>query len=266
MTLIIMDNSLTSSRNKQLLNEESDIGADKFDNLYSIDVNALAQPQLEEKSLKSNKIKTVKLSLFSVMAKNLIKQLTRPVMLFYIIAAMIQVVDEYTNSNNRPALLFPVIFIAYLNFIFNVTEEITLRNTDDFENKSKVQLLSPKPEEFADSKKVFVNWESIKPGNVVKVKRNQFFPADLLLVSSSNKSGDAYVDIQNITGETTLVRKESVGCFHKIFQHNKNEAVVVDKLGGKIACDLPNENLNNFSGVYIFNSTLSDGEIPKNLF
>ena len=203
MTLIIMDNSLTSSRNKQLLNEESDIGADKFDNLYSIDVNALAQPQLEEKSLKSNKIKTVKLSLFSVMAKNLIKQLTRPVMLFYIIAAMIQVVDEYTNSNNRPALLFPVIFIAYLNFIFNVTEEITLRNTDDFENKSKVQLLSPKPEEFADSKKVFVNWESIKPGNVVKVKRNQFFPADLLLVSSSNKSGDAYVDIQNITGETT---------------------------------------------------------------
>lgn len=44
-------------------------------------------------------------------------------------------------------------------------------------------------------------------GNIVKVLSDQFFPADLVLLSSSGKKGICYIETKNLDGETNLKHK-----------------------------------------------------------
>jgi P-type E1-E2 ATPase len=53
-------------------------------------------------------------------------------------------------------------------------------------------------------------WEEIIPGHVVKIKKDQEVPADVLALYTSNKSGISYVDTMNLDGETNHKEKTSL--------------------------------------------------------
>lgn len=44
---------------------------------------------------------------------------------------------------------------------------------------------------------------------VVKIMKDHYFPADLLLINSSSPKGLAYVETKNLDGETNLKHKSS---------------------------------------------------------
>uniref|UniRef100_A0A804I585 Phospholipid-transporting ATPase n=1 Tax=Musa acuminata subsp. malaccensis TaxID=214687 RepID=A0A804I585_MUSAM len=52
--------------------------------------------------------------------------------------------------------------------------------------------------------------KEIRVGDVVRVEKDQFFPADLLLLSSSYDDGICYVETMNLDGETNLKVKRSL--------------------------------------------------------
>ena len=59
-------------------------------------------------------------------------------------------------------------------------------------------------------KKEFVKkqWWEIKPGQIVKVQDDEFIPADLILVHSSDPKGGLYIETKNLDGETNLKSKQ----------------------------------------------------------
>jgi len=68
-----------------------------------------------------------------------------------------------------------------------------------------IQMIDSKDSEFVED-----TWGSLMVGQIVKVNQNQRFPADLVLLKSSNPNGIAYVETVSLDGETNLKHKSAI--------------------------------------------------------
>ncbi len=57
-------------------------------------------------------------------------------------------------------------------------------------------------------------------GELIKVEKDSFFPADLLLLSSTNDDGIAYVETVNLDGESNLKIKKALDQTKGLTKHN----------------------------------------------
>uniref|UniRef100_A0A915KTG3 P-type phospholipid transporter n=1 Tax=Romanomermis culicivorax TaxID=13658 RepID=A0A915KTG3_ROMCU len=94
-------------------------------------------------------------------------------------------------------------------------------------------------------------WEQIQVGDIVKVVRDQFFPADLILLSSSEPQAMAYIETSNLDGETNLKIRQGLSQTAALLSHEDLYA-----FAGSIECEAPNRHLYEFTG----NIRFSNGE------
>ncbi|MBA0794516.1 hypothetical protein Gohar_018839, partial [Gossypium harknessii] len=90
-------------------------------------------------------------------------------------------------------------------------------------------------------------WMDLKVGDIVKVEKDEFFPADLILLSSSYEEAICYVETMNLDGETNLKLKqalEATSSLHEDSSFQNFKAV--------IRCEDPNANLYSFVGSLEF--------------
>jgi magnesium-transporting ATPase (P-type) len=88
---------------------------------------------------------------------------------------------------------------------------------------------------------------------VVKVKENDFFPCDMVLINSSLPKGVCYVETKNLDGETNLKHKQANKSMMKMA--NSDDDVLMNFNSSQIDCRGPNELLYQFDG----NITLQSG-------
>ncbi|CAN6597587.1 phospholipid-transporting ATPase Dnf1p [Trichomonascus vanleenenianus] len=53
-------------------------------------------------------------------------------------------------------------------------------------------------------------WKSVYCGDIVKVRENEEFPADLVVISSSDSDGACYIETRNLDGETNLKARQAL--------------------------------------------------------
>lgn len=87
-------------------------------------------------------------------------------------------------------------------------------------------------------------WKNLRVGDVVKVEKDQFFPADLILLSSSYDDGVCYVETMNLDGETNLKLKQ--GLESTLFLQ---EDSYFKDFKAMVRCEDPNASLYTFVGT-----------------
>ncbi|KZV18641.1 phospholipid-transporting ATPase 9-like [Dorcoceras hygrometricum] len=90
-------------------------------------------------------------------------------------------------------------------------------------------------------------WRSLEVGDVVKVEKDEFFPADLLLLSSSYEDSVCYVETMNLDGETNLKLKQALEVTSSL-----NEDHEFRYFRAVVKCEDPNANLYSFVGSMEF--------------
>ena len=93
----------------------------------------------------------------------------------------------------------------------------------------------------------YTEWKNLRVADIVKVEKDEFFPADLLLLSSSYDDAICYVETMNLDGETNLKLKQALevtSILHADSNFRDFKALV--------KCENPNANLYSFVGTMEF--------------
>lgn len=246
-----MDNS---NKREKLLHDSYE-NKNKEKDLYRINVNTKIQQYITNESLLSNKICTSKYNYLNALPKILCEQFSKVGNIYFLFLSILQMIPSISQSGGTPTILMPLIFVVVVNGVKDFVEDYKRKQSDSRENKTKCFSVGGGYE----SSKI-VCWEEIKPGDVIKVYKDEYFPADLVLVYSSNKNGVAYVETKNLDGETNLKYKESVKNSYRLLKNFKTEYEkenVIKKTFGVLQCDKPNAHMYDFEGIYYYESRTS---------
>lgn len=187
----------------------------------------------------TNRISTAKYNLITFTFKFLYEQFRRYGNVFFLIICLLQQIPN-VSPTGRYTTLVPFIIILTVSAIKEIFEDIKRHRADHGVNRTKTQVLNKDTQRFEER-----TWEQVGVGDVVKCTNEQFFPADLLLISSSEPNGMCYIETANLDGETNLKIRQSLNSTYKYL----TAELVINKLGHtKIEYEPPNSHLYEFKG------------------
>ncbi|OTF71789.1 phospholipid-transporting ATPase IA-like protein, partial [Euroglyphus maynei] len=160
------------------------------------------------------------------------------------------------SPTGRYTTLVPLIFILVVSALKEMFEDLKRHRADHKVNNSQTEV-------YEKSTFVQTKWKNLRVGDIVRVKKGQFFPSDLAILTSNEPNGICYVETSNLDGETNLKSRSSIPVTDEIctttdsngkrklniqaFEPNKLLSAIIN-------CDLPNKELYEFVGKIIINN------------
>ncbi|CAN1174451.1 Phospholipid-transporting ATPase 1 [Linum perenne] len=181
-----------------------------------------------------NSIRTAKYSVFSFLPRNLFEQFHRVAYIYFLIIAVLNQLPQLAVFG-RGAPLVPLAFVLVVTAIKDAYEDWRRHRADRIENNRFASVL-------LDGRFQRKKWKDIQAGEIIKVEANGTLPCDMVLLSSSEPSGIAYVQTINLDGESNL--KTRYAKQETISWNPENGGM----LTGLIKCEKPNRNIYGFHG------------------
>ncbi|CAH9130070.1 unnamed protein product [Cuscuta epithymum] len=197
------------------------------------------QPQVHDvKPLKycTNYISTTKYNFITFIPKAIFEQFRRVANLYFLLAAILSLTP--VSPFSAVSMIAPLVFVVGLSMVKEALED-----WNRFIQDMKVNLRKATVHKRDSGCFGHKPWMKLRVGDIVKVEKDRFFPADLLLLSSSYEDGICYVETMNLDGETNLKVKRALEVTLPL---EDDEAF--KEFRAVIKCEDPNPNLYTFVG------------------
>ncbi|KAG6418117.1 hypothetical protein SASPL_120316 [Salvia splendens] len=179
-----------------------------------------------------NSIRTSKYSILTFLPRNLFEQFHRIAYIYFLVIAILNQLPQLAVFG-REASILPLAMVLFVTAVKDAYEDYRRHRSDRIENNRLASVLVNG--EFEDKK-----WKDICVGEVIKVSGNQTLPCDMVLLSTSDATGVAYVQTTNLDGESNLKTRYAK-------QETQMRTPVVGNIGGLlIKCEKPNRNIYGF--------------------
>ncbi|RDX41412.1 phospholipid-translocating P-type ATPase [Lentinus brumalis] len=196
----------------------------------------------------NNYVSTSKYNLATFVPKFIFEQFSKYANLFFLFTALIQQIPDVSPTN--PYTTIAPLSVVLLASAFKETQEDLKRHQSDSELNARLAKVLQPDGTFADKK-----WKDIMVGDVLRVESDDFIPADILLLSSSEPEGFCYIETSNLDGETNLkIKQASPQTSHLTSPH------LVTALHGTLRSEHPNNSLYTYEGTL---ELVSSGGVPK---
>lgn len=183
---------------------------------------------------RGNKVSTTKYKWYSFVPKGLYEQFRRIANLYFAFHAAITLTP--VTPVNPVTTVLPLAFVIGVGMAKEGIEDIRRGREDKAVNNRLVNVFD------RDGTFRQLHWKEVNVGDIVRVECDEFFPADLLFLFSSNPSGSCYVETANLDGETNLkIRK----CLEETMQVSVEELKSFDAI---VECEQPNPSIYSFVG------------------
>ncbi|OMJ85922.1 hypothetical protein SteCoe_12625 [Stentor coeruleus] len=192
----------------------------------------------------ANSISTSKYNFFTFLPKNLFEQFSKSANVYFLIIAVLQSIPQISVTGGIPNILMPLSFVLTVSAIKDLLEDLKRKKSDRDEN----YRLSCK---WNEGEWIKEKWLNLKVGDIVRVEKDECFPADLVILTSSENKGIAYIETKNLDGETNLKHKLAHKYTQAFFQNEKK----FDRITGGVECEEPNAMIYQFNGILILGET-----------
>lgn len=126
----------------------------------------------------------------------------------------------------------PLAFVLLVTAIKDAYEDYRRHRSDTIENNRMAWVLAN--EQFQQKK-----WKDIWVGEIIKISRNESIPCDMVLLSTSDSTGVAYIQTTNLDGESNLKTRYAK-------QETHTKFLGEERINGLIKCEKPNRNSYGF--------------------
>ncbi|XP_030449273.1 phospholipid-transporting ATPase 3 [Syzygium oleosum] len=186
---------------------------------------------------KGNSISTTKYNFFTFIPKGLFEQFRRVANLYFL---MISILSATPFSPVSPVTnMVPLSLVLLVSLCKEAYEDWKRFQNDMAINNTLVEVLQ-------DQRWEPIPWKKLQVGDIVKVKQDGFFPADLLFLASTNADGVCYTETANLDGETNLKIRKALERTWDYFTPEK-----ASEFKGEVQCEQPNNSLYTFTGNLI---------------
>ncbi|KAG2074889.1 Ca-transporting ATPase [Suillus decipiens] len=184
----------------------------------------------------SNFVSTSKYNMISFLPKFLTEQFSKYANLFFLFTACIQQIPGVSPTNQYTTIV-PLALVLLASAFKEVQEDLKRHQSDSQLNARLSKALSGNT--FAARK-----WKDLCVGDIVRVESDEFIPADLVLISSSEPEGLCYIETSNLDGETNLKIKQASPQTYSL-----TSASLASALHGTLRSEQPNNSLYTYEGT-----------------
>ena len=196
-----------------------------------------------------NHISTAKYNIATFLPKFLFEQFSKFANLFFLFTAALQQIPNISPTN-KYTTIGPLILVLMVSAGKELVEDYRRKSSDKSLNNSKARVL--RGSSFADTK-----WINVAVGDIVRVESEEPFPADIILLASSEPEGLCYIETANLDGETNLKIKQAIPETCVLVSPSE-----LSRLGGKIRSEQPNSSLYTFEATMTVAAGGGEKELP----
>lgn len=178
-----------------------------------------------------NSIKTAKYSLLTFLPRNLFEQFHRVAYVYFLVIAILNQLPQLAVFG-RGASIAPLAIVLLVTAVKDAYEDYRRHTSDRFENNRVASVL-------VDASFQSRRWKDIRVGEILKISANDTLPCDMVLLSTSDPTGVAYVQTINLDGESNLKTRYAR-------QETLNHSPQKDDIRWMIKCEKPNRNIYGF--------------------
>ncbi|KAK3718506.1 aminophospholipid translocase [Vermiconidia calcicola] len=196
-----------------------------------------------------NHVSTTKYNAATFLPKFLFEQFSKYANLFFLFTAILQQIPNISPTN-RYTTIVPLGIVLLVSAGKEIIEDNRRRSQDRQLNKSPAKVL--RGTRFED-----VSWIDVQVGDIIRVQSEESFPADIVLLASSEPEGLCYIETANLDGETNLKIKQAIPetCEYV-------SSAELARLGGRIRSEQPNSSLYTYEATLTMQSGGGEKELP----
>lgn len=163
-------------------------------------MNALGIAPVEGDVFQNNVIRTNKYSVLTFLPLNLMVQFSKMANCYFLFIVILEWI--VVGTGEAMVSLFPLVVVVGVSMIKDIIEDHSRYKSDQEENDRESHCDALGQTQFSD-----VPARDIKVGCFVKVKNDENFPCDLIVLNTSLPKGICYVETKGLDGETNLKMK-----------------------------------------------------------
>ncbi|KAG8806229.1 hypothetical protein FRC17_005113, partial [Serendipita sp. 399] len=167
-----------------------------------------------------------------------LEQFSKYANVFFLFTAFIQQIPGVSPTNPYTTIV-PLGIVLLASAIKEVQEDLKRHQSDRELNARRTLVLDPATGTFTERP-----WRKVRVGDIIRLENNNFIPADLILLASSEPEGLCYIETSNLDGETNLKIKQA----SPQSSHLTSPSSVL-ALRGTLRSEHPNSSLYTYEGT-----------------
>ncbi|CAA7039261.1 unnamed protein product [Microthlaspi erraticum] len=222
-------------RKSSFQEDHSHIGGPGFSRV--VYCNEPNSPAAERRNYTGNYVRSTKYTLASFVPKSLFEQFRRVANFYFLVTGFLSLTA--LSPYGSVSALLPLGLVIAASMVKEAIEDWGRKRQDIEVNNRKVKV--------HDGNGIFrqEEWRHLQVGDIVRVEKDEFFPADLLLLSSSYEDSICYVETMNLDGETNLKVKQGLEATSSALHEDSD----FKELKAVVRCEDPNADLYTFVGT-----------------